>query len=127
MRAWRRARDVRGARPRWTSPWWYSFRKRPSPVQLPPLGWVVQRRAFCHSEIGSEHETEGAAKARAGDPQGIVGTGQAFHFPGWPDEARQVLGLRRRGFRCGGRTAVLGLPPSEDQRLARERAADARS
>jgi hypothetical protein len=38
-----------------------------------------------------------------------------------------MFGLRSRDHYCGSRAIVLGLPSAEDQRLARDRAADARS
>src|ERR1022692_4081792 len=70
-------------------------------------------------------ETKATAQTRDGCSGGNTGTGQAFDFARPPDPGDEVLGLWRRHHAGLQRTALLGLPPPEDQRLARDRAADA--
>src|SRR5262249_11514613 len=48
-------------------------------------------------------------------------------FAGSAEEACGLLGVRRRNRYRFGRAALLGLPASQDQRLARDRTADARA
>src|SRR5271157_2215965 len=91
-----------------------------------PAGGVVSERQFCHSE-DSLDETEATAQTRDGCSGRNTGTGQAFDFPRPPDCDDEVLRLWRRNYSGLDRTPLLGLPPLEDQRLARDRTADARA
>src|ERR1035441_6495448 len=80
---------------------------------------VVSWPQFCHSgESLDTDETEAAAQTRDRCSGGNTGTGQAFDFARPPDPGHEVLRLWRRNHSGLQRTALLGLPPLKDQRLA---------
>ena len=68
--------------------------------------------------VVSKNEKKSAANFGAGNRSEASGTSQACDC-GRPDEAsRQVFGVRRSLRAEFGRAAMLGLPASEDQRMA---------
>ena len=104
--------------------------------QTPPPGSSCMRQDWGLFPGGSSaivetvwdtDETEATTQTRDRGAGGNTGTGQAFDFTRPPDPGDEVLRLWRRYHSGLQRTAMLGLPPPEDQCLARDRTANARS
>src|ERR1017187_6461606 len=111
----------------------YRYRKLLRTSVLPGLRRPLERGLFpgggsaIVETVCDTNETEAATQTRDRCSRGNPGTGQAFDFTRSPDPGHKVLRLWRRNHFGLQRTALLGLPPPEDQCLARDRAADARS
>ena len=72
------------------------------------------------------YETKTASQTRAGRTAGNSGKGKTLHFKRRVQENCEMYRLWRGSLAGPAGAALLGLPPSQDQRLAGQRATDAR-
>src|ERR1039458_1299439 len=119
------ARSALAAGRRWKWRWSYTFRKRHSTRET-KVGLSPEVVSVIVKVESGPDETKDPSETRAGGSSRPAGTGDEVRLARPPQEVGEVLGVRRGDNRPGGwGAAMLGVPQAEDQRLARDRAANA--